>query len=60
MTDQTVQQRPGDSAAILALFGILAVAALLRIIGANSEFWFDEIATVINYVRPAPLEVMQN
>ena len=60
MTDQTTHQRPIDSAATLALFGILAVAALLRIIGANSEFWFDEIATVINYVRPPPLQVIQN
>ena len=60
MTDQTIHQRPTDSAATLALFGILAVAALLRIIGANSEFWFDEIATVITHVRRPPLEVMQN
>src|ERR1700736_2613306 len=60
MTDQTTHQRPIDSAATLALFGILAVAALLRIIGANSEFWLDATATGTNYVRPPPLQVIQN
>lgn len=60
MTDQTGNERPADSKVTLALFVILAVAALLRIIGANSEFWLDEIVTVINYVRPPPLEVIQN
>ena len=60
MKEETIHQRSGYSVPTLALFGILAVAACLRIIGANSEFWFDEIATVINYVRPPALQTVTN
>lgn len=34
-----------------ALILILIIAVILRVIGANSELWFDEIATVVNFVR---------
>ena len=40
-----------------ALVLVLLIAGILRAIGANSEFWFDEIATVLNYVRP-PLRTL--
>ena len=58
MIKQTIHQRTGYSVPTLALFGILALAAVLRIIGSNSEFWFDEIATVINCVRPPALQTV--
>lgn len=59
MTAKTVGGESASNAAKLAFLSILGIAALLRIIGANSEFWFDEIATVITYVRSPPLEIMQ-
>jgi len=34
-----------------ALILILIISVILRVIGANSELWFDEIATVVNFVR---------
>lgn len=37
-----------------ALGAIIGIAAVVRLIHANAEFWFDEIITVINFVR-APL-----
>ena len=40
-----------------SLLLVMLVAVILRAIGANSEFWFDEIATVLNYVRP-PLRTL--
>src|SRR6266540_5477634 len=40
-----------------ALILILIISVILRVIGANSELWFDEIATVANYVR-LPLDML--
>ena len=40
-----------------ALVLTLMITTILRRIGANSEFWFDEIATVLKYVRP-PLRTL--
>src|SRR5262245_15220738 len=38
------------------LFLVMLIAVILRVTGANSELWFDEIATVGNYVRlPFPM-----
>lgn len=38
---------------------IMLLAAILRLIGANSEFWFDEIVTVQNYVRLPAQEIIR-
>jgi mannosyltransferase len=42
----------------LAIAGILAVAAALRLVHANADFWFDEIVTVQLYVRPPIVDTM--
>ncbi|MBI4454500.1 MAG: hypothetical protein HY644_01230 [Acidobacteria bacterium] len=42
------------------LLAILLAAATLRIIGANSEFWFDEIVTVQYSVRLPALEIVSD
>ena len=44
-----------QSAAVVAALTILA--ALLRIPGLNSGFWFDELNTVVYSVRPPLLQV---
>ena len=46
-------RRVGAGAVVLA--GLVAVAALLRAIGLNDGLWFDEILTLVLFVRP-PLE----
>jgi len=42
------------------LIGVLILAATLRFVGANSEFWFDEIATVIGYVRLPASQIIRS
>ena len=37
-----------------ALLLILAVGAVLRLIGLNRDLWLDEIATVVGYLRLSP------
>jgi hypothetical protein len=40
------------------LFGILAAAAALRFYRLDSPLWLDEIATLVDYVRPPILEAI--
>ncbi len=40
------------------MVAILTLATLLRLIGANSEFWFDEIVVVQNQVRLSAYEIV--
>ncbi|HUG52166.1 MAG TPA: glycosyltransferase family 39 protein [Vicinamibacteria bacterium] len=39
------------------LVAVLAAGAALRVAGANSELWYDEIATVRRYVRSPPVAI---
>jgi hypothetical protein len=41
-----------------ALLAVLSLAALLRLVGMNAEFWFDEIATVQNEVRKPAADII--
>ncbi len=58
MHNQIVNERFGLSER-QALLVVLALTTLLRLIGANSEFWFDEIVTVQHYVRSPLHEIIQ-
>jgi uncharacterized membrane protein len=53
------QSVPHVSAERLVLLAILLLAAVLRLIGANSELWFDEIVTVQEYVRLPAGEILR-
>ena len=44
----------------MLLGGLTAVAAVLRVVGLDSELWYDEIKTLVEYVRkPLPEIVTQ-
>ena len=47
--------RPSVSASTDALWlgGILILACVLRVIGLNAGLWYDEIDTLVHYVRPS-------
>ncbi len=59
MHNQIVNERFFGLSERQTLLVILGLAALLRLIGANSEFWFDEIVTVQLYVRSPLHEIIQ-
>jgi uncharacterized membrane protein len=43
----------GASTDALWLGGILILASVLRVIGLNAGLWYDEIDTLVHYVRPS-------
>src|ERR1700724_2119637 len=42
---------PGEPVAWAWLFGLMGVAALLRIVALNQQLWFDEIMTLLDSAR---------
>ena len=46
-----LSQLPVDRRELGALLAILALAALLRGLGLNQQLWYDEVVTLVEFVR---------
>lgn len=57
---QPIDPAKASTSECIWIGGILALALALRLIGLDAPLWYDEIATLVNYVRLPTGDLLQN